>query len=294
MLPLLKSVEDGEEYRLVSVIPTISDDLCLSNDERKEICRVGSAIRGDLSWAKTNLKRAGLLEYIGGDRIFRITQQGRKVLKKPPNTIDRKYLRSNFEPYRKWRKTFKRYSGNKTKEDEELSDIEPNEAIKHGANELKNELYSNLQEKLLELQPEKFVELTRDLLSQMYSGKVETEKNQTRDGGIDGTIEEDELGLSKIYIQCKRYKGKVQEKEVRDFVGALHSKSTKKGIFITSGEFTPDAKKFIEKITDASVVLVNGFRLAELMAKNGVGVSKERTIEIMKVDQDYFQQFNDV
>ena len=288
MLPILKAIEDEREYTIANIVRAVSNDLGLSKKEREEIMS-SSTLRSNLSWAKTHLKYAGLVEYTKSREVFKITQHGLKVLKNPPSMIDRKYLRRNFDPYKEQSKKLENH-GSDTSEDE-MDFTDPNEAIDRYTDKLRNALHSDLRDEISKRSPKGFVDLTLDLLGRIYGGAVEAGK-QTRDGGIDGTIQEDELGLNKIYIQCKRYKSDVTAKDVRDFLGALHSKSTKKGIFITSSEFTPDAKKSIENLkTDASVVLVDGLRLAELMDKNGIGVSTERSISINNLDQDHFDRF---
>ena len=118
--------------------------------------------------------------------------------------------------------------------------------------------------------------------------------NKGPDGGIDGIIDEDELGLSKIYIQAKRYKdgSNIGRQEIQQFIGAISNKNTKKGVFITTAKFTKEAQTFTKDSQNFSVVLIDGDRLAELMIKYKVGVQTSQIYEICKIDTDFFEENN--
>ena len=296
VLPLLRAISDGKEHTMASIISAVSDDLGLSEKQRNEKMpskrkRRITYVYHRLGWAKTSLQRAGLLE-MPNRGYAKITQQGLDVLKDPPDEISRKYLQ-RFESYREWKDTFKRRGDNTEEEDELDVDISetPNETIQRGFDNYRQDLHSRLLEEVLKIPPHSFEELALDLLERMYGGKAELTQ-RSRDGGFDGIVYEDELGLSKIYIQCKQYSSNsVPAKDIDAFIGVLAS--SKKGIFITTSEFTQDAKERIRNRNDVSVVLINGLRLAELMEKHGVGVSEEDSIAINKIDQDYFEQYKD-
>ena len=298
MLPLLRAISDGQEHTTPSIISAVSDDLGLSEEQRDEIMPSKRKARTTyvadrLSWAKTYLKRAGLLE-MPNRGYAKITQKGLDVLKDPPDEISRKYLQ-RFESYREWKGTFKRRGDNTSEENEPDVDTgeTPNDTMQRGFDEYRQDLHSELLEEVLKIPPHSFEKLALDLLERMYGGKAE-QTQRSRDGGFDGIVYEDELGLSKIYTQCKRYdRGNlVRPKDIDAFIGVLDA-SSKKGIFITTSEFTPDAKERLKNRNDVSVVLINGLRLAELMEKHGVGVSEEYSIAINKIDQDYFEQYKD-
>ena len=295
MLPLLRAISDGKEHTMASIISAVSDDLDLSEEQRnkrmpgKRKART-TYVYHRLGWAKTNLKRAGLLEMPNRGNT-KITQKGLDVLKDPPDEISRKYLQQ-FESYREWKNTFKRRGGNTDEEDEADVDIEtPNETIQRGFDDYRRDLHSKLLEEVLKIPPHSFEELALDLLERMY-GKAE-QTQRSKDGGFDGIVYEDELGLSKIRIQCKRYdvNNAVRSKDIDAFIGILDA--NKKGVFITTSEFTADAKDRLKNRNDVSVVLINGLRLAKLMEKYGVGVYEKDSITINEIDQDYFEQYKD-
>lgn len=295
MLPLLKAVSDGGEYTLANAVRPVSDSMGLSEDDRNKVMpskrnRSTTYAHNRLHWAKTYLKFAGLLE-IPSRGKFRITQRGRDVLGERPSRIDIKYL-LRFESFAEW-KSKSRGEGADSAEAPSASSATPEEAIQRGVAEYSESLHADLLEEVLKISPRGFEELALDLLERMYGGKAEPTQ-RGRDGGFDGIVYEDELGLAKIYVQCKRYDSGnlVRAKDVDAFIGVLDA-SSKKGIFITTSNFTTDAKDRLKNRNDVSVVLIDGMRLAELMEKHGVGVSEKDSITINKIDQDYFEQYKD-
>ena len=295
MLPLLKEVSDGGEYDLANTVRPVSDSMGLSEDERNRPMpskrnRSTTYAHNRLHWAKTYLKFAGLLE-IPSRGKFRITQRGRDVLDERPSRIDTNYL-LRFESFAEW-KSKSRGEGTGSADAPSTGSATPEEAIQRGITEYSESLHADLLEEVLKISPRGFEELALDLLERMYGGKAEPTKH-SRDGGFDGIVYEDELGLAKIYVQCKRYdRGNlVRAKDIDAFIGVLDA-SSKKGIFITTSKFTSDAEDRLKTRNDVSVVLINGLRLAELMEKHGVGVSEKDSITINKIDQDYFEQYKD-
>lgn len=279
MLPVLKVIADGQEHKMAGIVSAVSNELGLTDEERdKPMPSKGKTrityVYHRVSWAKTNLERAGLLKMPGWGRV-KITQRGLDVLKDSPNEISRKDLRQ-FDSYREWEGTFKSRGNNSDEEPDADSTETPNEIILRGVDQLRKDLHADLLDKIQKMHPRGFEELARQLLIQMKYGDTAEKTKRSRDGGIDGIVYEDELGLSKIYIQCKRYKDTVQVDEVRSFMGTLHTTNTKKGIFITTSGFTQSAEECVESLkTDAAVVLIDGPKLADLMEKNGVGVTEE-------------------
>ena len=146
---------------------------------------------------------------------------------------------------------------------------------------------------ILEKEPRFFEYLVTKLLEKMDYGTGSI-TNKGPDGGIDGIIDEDELGLSKIYIQAKRYKdgSNIGRQEIQQFIGAISNKNTKKGVFITTAKFTKEAQTFVKDSQNFSVVLIDGDRLAELMIKYKVGVQTSQIYEICKIDTDFFDENN--
>lgn len=288
MLPLLRAISNGQEHETASIIRAVSDEMGLSKKDQEEVYpnRKIRKTYVNVGWAKTNLKYAGLLEGTGGGRV-KITQKGLSVLKENPDEINRKYLR-RFPSYVEW----KNKSRNKNADDNEL-DVgteSPYETIERSVEALQEELYSELLCEITQISPSGFELLVLDLLKQMEYGDTE-HVGRSGDGGIDGIITEDKLGLSKIYIQCKRYSNPVQPKDVREFIGALDTKSTKKGIFVTTSKFTQQAEDYVKEVkNDKVVILVDGERLVKLMEKHGVGVSRDH-ITVNKIDRGFFERF---
>ena len=171
----------------------------------------------------------------------------------------------------------------------------PEKSIEGNYQQIRRELATELLRKIKDNTPTFFEELVIDLLVKMgYGGSREDAQavGRSGDGGIDGIINEDRLGLDVIYVQAKRWKGNVGEPPVRDFVGALQGKRARKGIFITTSDFSNSAKKYISAIDsrDSKVILIDGHQLAQLMIDHDVGVSVEKTYEIKRVDSDYFAE----
>jgi restriction system protein len=152
-------------------------------------------------------------------------------------------------------------------------------------------LYNELLEKVKTVSDQGFEMLVLDLCKKMNYGDLVEHTGKSGDQGIDGIIKEDRLGLGEIYLQAKRWEGQVPSKEVRNFVGSLQATKTKKGIFITTSDFTPDGRDFAKRLSDTTIILINGKELARLMVEYDVGVSEVNNIKIKKIDQDYFDQY---
>ncbi|WP_432202904.1 restriction endonuclease [Thermoanaerobacter uzonensis] len=171
----------------------------------------------------------------------------------------------------------------------------PFEKISNAYNEIKDSLIEELLQKLKEVDSYKFEEIVLDLLIKMgYGGSKEEAKERTKntnDEGIDGIINEDKLGLDKIYIQAKRWKDSpVGRPVVQAFVGALDGHGASKGIFITTSNFTKEAKEYVERLTSKKIILIDGYKLAEYMIDFNVGVTIQELYEIKRVDSDYFEE----
>jgi restriction system protein len=170
--------------------------------------------------------------------------------------------------------------------------VSPEEEIDKNYGRLLNVLSSELIEKIMSCSPSFFEKLVVDLLVKMgYGGSIKEAGRvigQSGDGGIDGVIKEDRLGLDSIFVQAKRWEGNVGRVEIQSFVGALVGRSSRKGVFITTSNFTQQALQYVENI-DVKVVLVNGKQLADLMIEYNLGVSSQRVYEIKQVDLDYFE-----
>jgi restriction system protein len=163
--------------------------------------------------------------------------------------------------------------------------------IETGYEIIQEKLYTELLEKVKTVSDSGFERLVLELCKKMNYGDLVEHTGKTADQGIDGIIKEDRLGLGEIYLQAKRWENTVQSKEVRNFAGSLQATKSRKGIFITTSDFTPDGWEFVKKLKDSTIILINGKELAKLMVEFDVGVSEENTIQIKKLDHDYFDQY---
>jgi len=294
MLPLLRIAEDGKEHRVVDAVNIIADQYNLSPEERQELLPSGKQliISNRVGWARTYLKQAGLLRDPKRS-YFQITDRGREVLKKNPKEVNRKSL-EQFKEFRDFQ-TKTRTSTQKVDEssDDAVSSVTPDEALDEGYQKLIADLADQVLERILSCTPSFFERLVVELLVKMgYGGSLKEAAHivgKSGDGGIDGIINEDKLGLDVIYIQAKRWEGVVGRPEIQKFAGALLGKKARRGIFITTSSFTRDATDYVENL-ETKIILINGERLADLMIEYNLGVSVRQTYEIKQVDSDYFSE----
>lgn len=286
MLPLLKFTGDGQEHSLHETIDFLAREFNLSDEERKELLPSGSqATFGNrVGWARTHMKKAGLLESTRRG-YFCITARGKKVLVQKPQKINVKFLKQ-FPEFVEFQKPKK-----KGEIDPPPIDINPEESLEAAFQELHYGLASELLQMVKQCPPDFFERLVVDVLIKMGYGGSRKEAGQavgkTSDGGIDGIIKEDKLGLDIIYIQAKRWEGPVGRPEIQKFAGALQGQRARKGIFITTSNFTKDALNYVENI-DTKIILIDGQRLAELMIAYNVGANITAIYEVKKIDSDYF------
>ena len=219
-----------------------------------------------------------------------ITKEGLEALKIAPNKIDNKFL-LRYKKFQEFRED-KNESAESTSDTEDtLNEKTPEEIIGIQSQIINKSVSRDLLDIISGIEPDAFEQLVVDLLLAMgYGGTVEDAGSaigKTNDGGIDGVIKEDVLGLDTIFIQAKRWKGSIPIKEVRDFAGALLSKRSNKGVFITTSSFPESAHDFVKSI-DRKIILIDGLRLTSLMIKYNLGVSTKETIDIKEIDTDYF------
>ena len=291
MLPLLKLMGDSNVRPLAVLREFLSEVFELSDDERLELLPSGTQPVFDnrVAWATIYLHKAVLLERPKRG-YYQVTGRGLAVLKENPRKINIKFL-EKFPEFLEFK--------NKKREKEQkppstangLPEINPTEALESAYLELQKTLASDLLQTIKDCTPAFFERLVIDVLIKMGYGGSRREAGQAMgksgDGGIDGIIKEDKLGLDIIYIQAKRWEGTVGRPEIQKFAGALQGQRARKGIFITTSNFTKDALKYVMNI-ESKIILVNGQRLAELMIENNVGVSSVGAYEIKKIDSDYF------
>jgi restriction system protein len=294
MLPLMEIAADKTIHPFRDVINQLIEQFELTEEEKKELLPSGKQpiFENRTGWAKTHLKKAGLLIYPKRGCI-QITERGSSVLENKPDKIDMKLLRQ-FDEYNE----FLKITNDNKDDDGTISEMEihtPEELMETAFQNIKRTLADEILEKLRNVSPSFFERLVVDLLVKMgYGGSIKDAGKaigKTNDEGIDGTIKEDKLGLDVIYIQAKRWKegNVVGRPELQKFVGALAGQGANKGIFITTSKYTKEAIEYTPK-NETKIILIDGIQLAELMIEYSVGVSNQQTYEIKKIDNDYFEE----
>lgn len=292
MLPLLSLAEDEKVHTIHNAVQKLSEKFSLSDEEKARMLPSGQqpVFYNRVGWARTYLKKACLLEDPRRG-YFHITKRGMKVLQKSPSKIDMKFLR-RFPEYLEFRNRMDE-AGVVDREDKSNIELTPEESLEVAYQKIQTELANELLRYVQISSPGFFEKLVIELLVKMGYGGSRRDAaravGKSGDEGIDGIIDEDRLGLDRIYIQAKKWKPeiKVGRPEIQKFVGALQGQRAKKGIFITTTEFSNKAYEYTESI-DLKVVLIGGTRLAELMIDFGIGVAHQTTYEIKSLDTDYF------
>jgi restriction system protein len=296
MLPLLQLVSDGQEHKFRDLIEKLAIKFNLTEEERKKLLASGTQAIFDnrVGWAKIYLKKAGLLDS-PKRATFVITDLGIKTIAKKPDHIDAKYLRQ-FPSFLEFQNASRQ---SYETEEENLSDASigqtPEESLDKAFQTIRKSLATELLNKVIDLSPAFFERLVVELLVKMgYGGSIKDAgkaMGKSGDEGIDGTIKEDKLGLDIIYLQAKRWKpgSAVGRPELQKFVGALAGQGAKKGIFITTSEFTREALEYTPR-NETKIVLIDGEQLAQLMIDYNLGCTTQQTYELKKVDNDYFDE----
>ena len=289
MLPLLEAIRDKNEHSMRDVRESVSNYLKLTDEEKNRVLSNGrlTYLYDRVGWAKTYMKFAGLIEQTGRG-LIKISEEGYKVLNENPSKIDVEYL-NRFPEFVEWKN--KKPEEKIKKELTSISSQTPEDMIEQGHEIIQQTLYSDLLEKIKSVSDQGFEMFVLDLCKKMNYGDWTEHTGRTGDQGIDGIIKEDRLGLGEIYLQAKRWEGQVSSNDVRNFVGSLQATKTKKGIFITTSDFTSKGIDWIKTLKDTTVILINGKYLAKLMVEFNVGVSVINNIQIKQIDQDYFEQF---
>lgn len=290
MLPLLRCASDGEVHSMAEARDRLAAEFNLSDQDRSELLPSARAKRYDnrVAWAKVHLTRAGLLDSPKAG-LFRINDRGREVLAQGLDRVDLRFL-ATFPEYRSWRgKTATPPSKVVPVDNGEET---PEEQLEQAFETIRSKIGVELLEKVRSSTPSFFEQLVVELLLKMGYGGSRSDAGRAigsaGDEGIDGVISEDRLGLDTIYIQAKRWEGTVGRPEIQKFVGALHGKRARKGVFLTTGTFSAEAKDYVSRI-DPRVVLIDGEQLAEYMIDFGLGVTTKAVYELKRVDSDYFE-----
>ena len=291
MLPVLKASADGE-VKIGDVVSSLGMSLGLSDQDLSELLPSGkqTTFANRVNWAKSYLGKAGLVT-LTRRGYFQISQKGIDVLKSPPPVINTKFLEALAG--------FKIYQPNIVGGKPEpqvtpgVDELTPDERIRSARDELEATLAAELLEKILAAPPSFFERLVVQLLVAMGYGGSAADAGRalgkTGDGGVDGVIDQDALGLDQIYVQAKRYTdAKVSPGEIRDFFGALATFKASKGLFVTTSSFSAAAREAAGKLPN-KIVLIDNVQLTRLMIRFDIGCRVEEAVYIKKIDEEFFE-----
>lgn len=289
MFPILKLFSDRKKYSRNDVYQFIAQRFSLSEQQLSEKIKSGQALyKNRANWAITYLSTLNnmpeekkLLSRVSRG-IYQITELGFSISK------DEKLFEKWYQEIHSKDAKLK----NRKEIQLILQEKTPNERVDDIYLELLTALKNNLLDEIQNKDPRFFENLVLQVLNKMGYGTNNYTSLTTKgaDEGIDGIISEDELGLSKIYVQAKRWEGKVPRPEIQKFVGAISGKPTQKGVFITTSDFTREAIQYAQNIQNLVIILINGDQLSELMIKHKVGVYVKQTIELCEIDRDFFEE----
>lgn len=295
LLPTLEAAADGQVHTVGGIVEQVARRLDLSEEDRREVLPSGRQRRLDnrVAWACSYLRQARLLESAGRGHV-RVTERGRSVLGQRLDRIDIRFL-EQFEEFA----AFRSRTGTKrqpTNEPHAEGLVEtPEEQLETSYQSLRRQLARDLLERIKACPPTFFERLVIDLLVGMGYGGSRQDAGQavgrSGDGGIDGIIKEDKLGLDVVYIQAKRWDGTVGRPIVQAFAGSLEGQRARKGVLITTSTFSQDARDYVTKI-EKKIVLIDGDLLADFMIDHGIGVTEVAAYTVKKIDEDYFGEIS--
>jgi restriction system protein len=302
MLPALQVLSDAKEHTMGELTATLAAKLRLTEADRSELIPSGTQTRfyNSVAWAKFYLRKALLLESTGRGTV-RITQRAQTALKENPPLINLAFLR-RFPEFVEFNRHSRMRAGSApvatprapegtSAESTAIYHETPAETMGIAYLTLRESLISELQDRIRQCSPRFFEKLVVDLLVAMgYGGSLRDAGQavgKSGDGGIDGIIKEDKLGLDVVYIQAKRWEANVGSPVVRNFVGSLDGHHARKGVLITTSHFSPDAQEFVNRL-EKKIVLIDGDQLAEYMIDHGIGVAEVDRYIVHKIDSDYF------
>jgi restriction system protein len=305
MLPILEVLADGREWPVAESRSVVSKKLGLSQSDLAELLPSGKQGRfaNRLSWAQGYLKEAGLLRSVRHG-VYQITDRGKSALKECDGRIDNAFL-TRYPEFLEFRSRSNRPetapASNAISDvvteyrpsAQSTADLTPDEMVREGYVRARRRVAGELLERVMRASPSFFEELVIDVLVAMgYGGSYADAASvvgQSGDGGIDGIIKEDRLGLESIYVQAKRWKegSVVGRPDIQQFAGALQGQRARKGVFITTSRYTKEALEYARAV-QATIVLIDGQQLADLMLEHEVGVSVKEALKLYRLDEDYF------
>lgn len=284
-LPVLSYLSDGANHTIADCLPRMKEVFSLSDEEMQELLPSGAStiVKSRTQWSLTYLKHAGLVKSEKRG-VYSITEDGRELLKNPPECISQTFLAQNYP-------SFKNFTiGNKdasSVENVDNGELSPMETLQNAYTTIKEQLKDELLDRVLSLSPKAFEGLVVKLMERMGYGDGSITRF-TGDEGIDGIISEDKLGLGKIYLQAKRWNknSTVGRPDVQGFIGAVSTHGGTKGVFITTGSFSKKAREVPSP--SVKLVLIDGGYLTELMIQYDLGVSTTDEYKIKRIDSDFF------
>lgn len=293
MLPLLKAIAGGEIHRIGDLYRPLADSLGVTDDEFDRRLPSGQqrVVDNRVGWARAYLLKAGLLISPKRGHII-ITDLGRQILSENPPQINFRFL-ERFESFREFRLAHKRNAETAAFDERMVSSATPEETIETAHEQLKEQLAADLLAKVKQSSPYFFEKIVLRLLQAMGYGGLSGSGMVTppsRDGGIDGVIFEDKLGLDTVCIQAKRWENTVGRRTVQEFVGSMDLHRSKKGVVLTTSSFSSDALSYVDRIEGKKVVLIDGEKLCQLMIEHRVGVTPKRNYELLDISEDFFDE----
>jgi restriction system protein len=307
MLPLLRSLQDGRLKGTQETLDELARTFELTDAERKQLLPSGrqALFTNRVAWAKFYLKKASLVESPRRG-IYCISERGKSLLATAPPQLTAAFLLGRYPDFRDFytrardenegqppaqRPDAVRTVTPATATETRTPTQTPEELLELGHSQIQEGLAADLLQRVKEASPEFFENLVVDLLLRLGYGGSRADAGRrvggSGDGGIDGIINQDPLGLDTIYIQAKRWEGVVGRPEIQKFAGALQGQRATKGVFITTSSFTRDASTYVETVPN-KIILIDGPQLARLMIAHGVGVTKVAQFDVNRIDSDYF------
>ena len=291
MLPVLKVLQEKGALSNHQLRDALIESLRIPEDLIEQRLPSGNQriFDGRLGWARTYLVQAGLITRPRRATV-EITKEGRDLLQENPYAIDITILK-RYESFQEFLGRNKEEQSGEEVFEKETSDKTPEEQIEKGILQIRRDLQDEALQRVKQLPPEGFEQLVLRLLVGMgYGGSMADVQGVARgaDGGVDGVVNQDHLGLDRIYIQAKRWEGSVGRPIIQGFVGALAGVGASKGVIMTTSTFAQPAHDYVRTLTDRRIVLVDGQRMSELMLKHGIGVSTKQTVVIQRMDEDFF------
>ena len=292
MLPLLKTLSDGQTHTFALVVEKLAKEFSLTEEEIEELLPSGRypVFRNRVGWARTYMVKAKLIEASARAQL-KITSRGLSVIKEKIPSISSKYL-EKFVEFKKFKSKSSSIGQGVIDSEEKNLPETPQERIEVAIQEMKQALVQEVLEQIRKCSPKFFERLVVDVLVAMgYGGNFKDAARvvgQSHDGGIDGVIKEDRLGLDSIYVQAKRWEKPVSSDEIQRFIGALDTVRGKKGVFITTGKFSKPARDMVNSTGDKKIVLIDGEELSELMIELEIGVLVKDLYPVKEIKSEYF------